>query len=924
MDKYSYVANADVSTIDNLYQSYKGNPESVDYSWQKFFEGFDFSQGTSLKSNDGKTTAGNGNTNGSSVINEKEMQVRFLIHAYRSRAHLRSNTNPVRKRKDRKPILDLQDFGLTEADMDTVFDAGKEIGIGASSLRKIIESLRYIYEGTVGFEYMYIRDPERLNWFRDKIEKDSLAFNPSTEEKTRILSKLNEAVVFENFLHTKYIGQKRFSLEGGETTIPALDAIVNNAAALGVEEVMIGMAHRGRLNVLANIMGKTYEQIFNEFEGTAIPDLTMGDGDVKYHMGYTSELTTPDNKIINLKLAPNPSHLEAVDPVVQGFMRAQIDREFRDVRKVLPVLIHGDAAIAGQGIVYEIAQMSKLAGYTTGGTIHFVINNQVGFTTDYEDARSSIYCTDVAKTVDAPVLHVNGDDPEAVVFCARLAVEFRQKFGRDIYIDMVCYRRHGHNESDEPKFTQPALYNIIARHANPREIYLKKLIEKGAVEAELAKKMDKDFRDLLQDRLNQVKEKPLPYTFQKMEKEWLELRRSKPEDFDKSPETGIAQDTIDKVANALIKIPEGFKPIKQIENLLKDRQKQFFESKSLNWANAELLAYGSLLLDRKIVRLSGQDVQRGTFSHRHAVIKDAETNEAYNSLNFIGENQKSFRVFNSFLSEYGVLGFEFGYAMANPHALVIWEAQFGDFANGAQVMIDQFIVSTETKWRKQNGLVMLLPHGYEGQGPEHSSARLERFLELSADYNIIVSNITTPANFFHALRRQMTWEFRKPLVVMSPKSLLRHPLVQSPISEFTKGHFQEVIDDTYVNPKDVKFLLLCTGKVYYDLLDEQQKSQRKDVAIVRMEQLYPFPEKQLNEIFKKYKGATVRWVQEEPVNMGAWGFILKRLYYTGPQVQVIARDEAASPAVGYLKAHNESQKELVKHAFKEKYDIVLW
>ncbi len=924
MDKYSYVANADVSTIDNLYSSYKENPDSIDYSWRKFFEGFEFSQNNAdLLPND--AVKGIGRESAPVTTNaEKDRQVRFLIFAYRSRGHLRANTNPVRKRKDRKPILDLQDFGLSDNDMDTVFEAGNEIGIGPATLRKIIESLKYIYEGTIGFEFMYIRDPERLAWFRDKSEKESLAFNPSTEEKTRILSKLNEAVVFENFLHTKYIGQKRFSLEGGETTIPALDAIVNNAAALGVEEIMIGMAHRGRLNVLANIMGKTYEQIFNEFEGTAIPDLTLGDGDVKYHMGYTAELTTPDNKKINLKLAPNPSHLEAVDPVVQGFLRAQIDREFRNEKKVLPVLIHGDGAIAGQGIVYEIAQMSKLAGYSTGGTIHFVINNQIGFTTDYDDARSSIYCSDVAKVVDSPVLHVNGDDPEAVVFCAKLAVEFRQKFSRDIYIDMVCYRRHGHNESDEPKFTQPALYNIIARHPNPREIYLKKLIEKSSYDAELAKKMDLDFRNLLQDRLNQVKEKPLPYTFQKMEKEWLELRRSTPEDFDKSPETGITNETVKLVGDALIKVPTGFKPLKQIENLLKERKKQFFETKTLNWANAELLAYGSLLQDRKIVRLSGQDVQRGTFSHRHAIIKDAETNEPYNSLNFISDNQKSFRIFNSFLSEYGVLGFEFGYAMANPHALVIWEAQFGDFANGAQVMIDQFVVSTETKWRKQNGLVMLLPHGYEGQGPEHSSARLERFLELSADYNIIVSNITSPSNFFHALRRQMTWAFRKPLIVMSPKSLLRHPLVQSPLSEFTSGCFKEIIDDDYVKAKDVKLLLLCTGKIYYDLLEEQQKEGRKDVAIVRMEQLYPFPEKQLNAIFKKYDKAKVRWVQEEPFNMGAWGFILKRLYHTGIQMQVIARDEAASPAVGYLKAHNESQKELVKHAFKEKYDIVLW
>ncbi|MCU0431497.1 MAG: 2-oxoglutarate dehydrogenase E1 component [Cytophagaceae bacterium] len=917
MNKYSYVSNADVSSIDELYSSYKKDPESVDITWQKFFEGFEFSQGDGLKAT---PAAGSG----TGPLNNKEMQVRYLIHAYRSRAHLRSNTNPVRKRKDRKPHLELSHFGLSDADLDVVFEAGNEIGIGNASLRQILDALKKIYEGTIGFEYMYIRDPERLNWFKEKIEKESLSHNPSIDEKKQILYKLNQAVVFENFLHTKYVGQKRFSLEGGETTIAALDQIVAKAAQLGVEEVMIGMAHRGRLNVLTNIMGKTYEQVFSEFEGTAIPDLTMGDGDVKYHMGYSSEVVSPSGNKINLKLAPNPSHLEAVDPVVQGFVRAQIDREFRDPAKVLPVLIHGDAAVAGQGIVYEVAQMSKLAGYSTGGTIHFVINNQVGFTTDFEDARSSIYCTDVAKVVDAPVLHVNGDDPEAVVFCAKIAVEFRQRFGRDIYIDMVCYRRHGHNESDEPKFTQPALYNIIARHANPREIYLQKLIEKGEVDAELAKAMDKEFRDMLQARLNQVKEKPLPYTFQKMEKEWNSLRRATPEDFDKSPETGITQDVIEKVANALINVPDGFKPIKQIETLLKDRRKQFFETKILTWASAELLAYGSILLDKKIVRLSGQDVQRGTFSHRHAVLRDAETNESYNSLNHISDNQKSFRIFNSFLSEYGVLGFEFGYAMANPNALVIWEAQFGDFANGAQVMIDQFISTTETKWQRQNGMVMLLPHGYEGQGPEHSSARLERFLELCADNNMVVGNITSPSNFFHALRRQVTWQFRKPMVLMSPKSLLRHPLVQSPLSEFTNGHFQEVIDDASVNAKDVKMVLLCSGKVYFDLLEEQQKSGRKDTAIIRLEQLYPFPEKQIMAILSKYKGATLRWVQEEPVNMGAWGFILKRLYPKGIPVQVIAREEASSPAVGYLKAHNEAQKELIRSAFHEKYEFNLW
>ena len=934
MDKYSYVSNADVSFIDDLYQTYKKDPASVDLSWQKFFEGFEFSK--NFSDGNGKTNGANGNGHtvaapitGTSLTSgavEKEVKVRYLIHAYRTRAHLKSKTNPVRERKDRKALLDLANFGLSETDLDNVFEAGNEIGIGAASLRKIVDTLKAIYEGPVGFEYMYIREPEIQEWLKNKIEKEFLNVKFSIDDKKRILFKLNEAVVFENFLHTKYIGQKRFSLEGGETTIPALDAIINRGSELGVEEVVIGMAHRGRLNVLANVMGKTYEQIFTEFEGTAVPDLTMGDGDVKYHMGYSSELTSTAGKNVHLRLSPNPSHLEAVDPVVEGYVRAKGDRLYKyDYTKIMPILIHGDAAVAGQGIVYEIAQMSKLLGFSTGGTLHFVINNQVGFTTDFDDARSSIYCTDVAKVIDSPVLHVNGDDPEAVVFCVKLAVEFRQKFQRDIFVDMVCYRRHGHNESDEPKFTQPSLYNIISRHPNPREVYNKKLIDRGDLDAEIAKNMDKEFRDLLQDRLNQVKQKPLPYTSQKMEKEWLELRRSVPNDFEQSPVTAITQEQVDKVGNALITIPEGFKPLKQIEKLLAERKDQFFEKKELNWASAELLAYGSILMEKKIVRISGQDVQRGTFSHRHAVLKDAETNQPYYTLNNIAERerQKSFRIYNSLLSEYGVLGFEFGYAMANPNALVIWEAQFGDFANGAQVMIDQFVASTETKWQMMNGLVMLLPHGYEGQGPEHSSARLERFLELCADFNIVVANVTTPANFFHLLRRQVSWPFRKPLIVMSPKSLLRHPKVVSPLDEFKKGGFREILDDANVTAKNVKRLLLCTGKIYYDLLEEQEKNKRKDIAIVRLEQIYPLAEGQLSAVIEKYKGAKIYWVQEEPVNMGAWGYILKRLYKK-VDIDVIARDEAASPAVGYLKAHNESQKEIVNQAFSEKPNPRLW
>lgn len=927
MDKYSYISNAHVAYIDELYEDYRTDPKSVDSSWKAFFDGFEFAinkygEDENGGAEAGSSTAVNGNlaTKGTIMDMErlpKEIKVRALIHAYRSRAHLRSKTNPVRERRDRKALLDLDDFGLEKSDLDTVFQAGNEIGIGDAKLSKIIESLKIIYEGSMGFEYLYIRDPEMLDWFRIKVEKEALEFNPPLEDKKRILSKLNEAVVFENFLHTKYLGQKRFSLEGGESTIPFLDALINKAADLGVDEVMIGMAHRGRLNVLANIMGKTYEQIFSEFEGTAKPDLTMGDGDVKYHMGFSSEVPAKNEKLMILKLAPNPSHLEAVNPVVEGFVRAKIDDHYQDDEdKMIPILIHGDSAVAGQGIVYEVTQMANLKGYYTGGTIHFVINNQVGFTTDFDDARSSIYCTDVAKIIDAPVIHVNGDDPEAVVYAAKLAVEFRQKFNQDIFIDMVCYRRHGHNESDEPKFTQPELYNLISKHPNPREIYNKTLLERGQVDAKLAKQMDKEFRQLLQDRLNMVKEKPLPYTSSPFEKAWKALRRSKPEDFEKSPETAIPLDDIKKVADALTFLPKGFKPIKQIEAQLKQRKEMFFQTKTLNWAAAELLAYGSLLLDGKTVRITGQDCQRGTFSHRHAVVHDANTNKPHNSLKELKESKGKFYIYNSLLSEYAVLGFEYGYAMANPNALTVWEAQFGDFANGAQTMIDQFITSGESKWQKMNGLVMLLPHGYEGQGPEHSNARPERFLQLAAEYNVIVANITEPSNFFHLLRRQLAWNFRKPCIVMSPKSLLRHPKVMSPIEKFTKGGFQEILLNIPTDVKKVKRVVLCSGKIYYDLIEMKEKEKVEDVAIIRLEQLHPLPKTQLLNAIKKFGGNTETvWVQEEPENMGYWAFIVRNLY-KDLNMDVIARKPSASPATGYHKVHLEEQKQILEKALK--------
>jgi 2-oxoglutarate dehydrogenase E1 component len=907
MDRYSYIANAHGSYVEELYKAYLQNPGAVDESWRKFFEGFEFAEQYN----------GNGTIAVATSIPEgvspKEVAVSKLIFAYRSRAHLRSKTNPVRPRKSRNPWLDLELFGLSEADLDTTFQAGNELGIGAATLRKIIDTLKYIYEGTIGFEFTYIREPEVFDWLRNKFEKEALAFNPSLEFKKRILKKLNEAVVFENFLHTKFLGQKRFSLEGGESVLPGLDALINRGAELGVKEVVIGMAHRGRLNILANIMGKTYDQIFSEFEGKASPDLTMGDGDVKYHMGFASEIVTPEGHTVNLRLAPNPSHLEVVNAIVQGYSRAQIDEELFDEKYILPILIHGDAAIAGQGSVYEVVQMAKLEAYGVGGTVHVVINNQVGFTTDFDEARSSIYCTDIAKIIDAPVMHVNGDDPEAVVFCFQLAAEFRQKFQRDIFIDLVCYRRHGHNETDEPRFTQPKLYNVIAKHPTPREVYAQKLLASGSVDAKLVEEMDKELRQMLQQKLDEVKQKPLPYHYTQLEKDWQKLRKSKPEDFDKSPETGVSLDVIEKVGKALTTLPEGFKVIKQIEKLLSDRKSYFFEKKKLDWACGELLAYGSILLEDKIVRMSGQDVRRGTFSHRQVVVRDAETNEPYFYLDNIAPNQKQpFRIYNSHLSEFGVMGFEFGYSMANPNALVIWEAQFGDFANTAQVIIDQFIAATESKWQQQNALVLLLPHGYEGQGPEHSSARLERFLQLCAEYNMVVANITTSANLFHALRRQLAWEFRKPLVIMSPKSLLRAEEVHSPIEDFVKGSFQEVIDDSYADAKKVKKVLLCSGKIAVDLYREQQKQGRKDVAIVRLEQLYPYPAKQLEKVLKKYKNAKVVWVQEEPKNMGAYAFML--MHYG--QIECISRKASASPATGYNKIHVKEQEEIIKKALE--------
>jgi len=915
MKDFSYITNSHPAFIEETYKAFVQDPSSVDPDLKKFFEGFDFAvsnghAGTGAASETTSTVA-----NASGVDWQKEINVYRLILGYRNRGHLLAKTNPIRPRKDRQANLDLSYFGLSDSDLSQTFQAGKFVGLGATSLKNILTHLQTCYTSSVGAEFKYISNKEKVSFLIAEMETNFTA-PVHLEKKKHILEKLNQGVIFEKFLHTKYIGQKRFSLEGGESTIAALDAIINTAASHDVQEVVIGMAHRGRLNVLANIMGKTYEQIFSEFEGTAIIDQTMGSGDVKYHMGYGSEITTPDQKKIHLKLVPNPSHLEAVDPVVLGFARAKADvLDQSAFDKYLPILIHGDASVAGQGIVYEVLQMSNLRGYHTGGTIHFVINNQIGFTTDFDDARSADYCTSVAAMVQAPVLHVNGDDAEAVVKCAEIATRYRQKFNSDIFIDMVCYRRHGHNEGDDPKYTQPQLYSLIDKHQNPRESYTQFLIQNGEPEAQaLAKDMEKKFWADLQERLDEVKQNPLPYKYQAPEIAWQNMGKATEQDFQSSPETAISQERFNLLFERLMQFPQDFKPLKKVEKLLQEKIKLMESEQKVDWATAELMAYGSLLIDGNIVRMSGQDVQRGTFSHRHAVIRDEQTNKGHNRLNHFTEGQEKFRIYNSLLSEYGVLGFEYGYAMANPNALVIWEAQFGDFCNGAQTMIDQFIVAGEQKWQRQNGLVMLLPHGYEGQGPEHSSARLERFLQMAAELNIVVTNITSAANLFHAFRRQLTWNFRKPMINFSPKANLRNPGTFSKVEAFTQGGFKEIIDDEFVQDASaVKKVLFCSGKIYFELAEKQAKENRQDIAVVRLEQIYPLAQDQLNALHKKYNKATWFWVQEEPQNMGAASFLKMNLHTIN--FGVISRSASASTATGYAKVHAAEQLEVIETAF---------
>lgn len=907
--------SADPAAIESLYNDYTKDAQSVDPEWVRFFEGFDFAYS---KAPVNGAAAKNGAANGSTATAgrmEKEFGVFRLIRSFRKRGHLIATTNPIRARKDRKPYLDLSNFGLTDADLALPFAAGKFAGLEGAKLGDIIAHLKKVYAGDVGIEYTYITDKARCGWIEKEFEQlQNLEL--SADQKKRILFKLNEGVIFEKFLHTKYIGQKRFSLEGGESTIAALDTILNESAIAGVQEVVIGMAHRGRLNVLANTLGKTYEQIFSEFEGNMPSDTTMGSGDVKYHLGFRSNIKTASGVEINVQLTPNPSHLEVVDPVVAGFARAKADVLYdNEYDKVLPILIHGDAAVAGLGVVYELLQMSRLKGYSTGGTIHFVINNQIGFTTDFDDARSSDYCTSIAAMVQAPVLHVNGDDPEAVVKAAMMAVKYRQEYNQDIFIDMVCYRRHGHNEGDDPSFTQPKMYELIKTHPNPREVYNKQLIERGDVDAALAKEMEDSFWKALQERLDELKQKPLPYQLQSPEQAWQKLARANTADFEKSPETGIGDEAVEKLFRGLMKIKEGYKPLRKIQKLLDEKVKLYEEQGLLDWSAGELLSYASLLHDGKEVRFSGQDSQRGTFSHRHAILHDEGTNEEYNRVNGAVEGTHKFHIYNSPLNEFAVLGFEYGYSIANPDTLTIWEAQFGDFANGCQTVIDQYIISGESKWQKMSGLVMLLPHGYEGQGPEHSSARLERFLQLCADNNIVITNISTSANFFHAMRRQLAWNFRKPLINFSPKANLRQARAASPKEAFASGRFQEVLDDPAVaDVKKVKRVILCSGKIYFDLTEKLAADERKDIAVVRLEQIYPIPVVQLAALREQYKKAEWIWVQEEPRNMGALSFLKLNLPDELSLKKYISRPAMAASATGFSKMHAREQAAIIDEA----------
>ena len=897
MDPLSFLSNAEPGALEAMYARYRKDPDSVDRTWRLFFAGFDLSLAQY-----GEDSA--------SPATLKEFKVLDLVHGYRTRGHLFTQTNPVRDRRTYAPTLALENFDLAESDLDTVFQAGSEVGIGPATLRDIVSHLESTYCHSIGIEYMYIREPERLKWVREHIE---LANRPRLDGDGRkhVLKKISQATLFEEFLQKKFVGQKRFSLEGGESLIPALDALIETGTTRGVREVVIGMAHRGRLSTLAHILGKPYANILCEFEGKAYDGEGLFDGDVKYHLGYSRKQVADTGEEVTITLAPNPSHLEAVDPVVEGIARARIDARDGDESSVLPILIHGDAAVAGQGVVYEVAQMAGLDGYRTGGTVHIVVNNQVGFTTNYLDARTSTYCTDVAKVTQALVFHVNADDVEAVVQVMNIALEYRQTFHRDVFIDLLGYRKYGHNEGDEPKFTQPKLYKAIAAHNSPRDIYLQKLLADGSVTAEEAEAMKSDLVSRMEQGFEEAKTMELSVVDDFLMELWEGYRPAKDEELTTSPKTGVAKKKLVDLATAMNTLPDGPKFFRKVKKLMNDRL-GMIERDQFDWAMGEMLAYASLLVEGHPVRLSGQDVERGTFSHRHAVVKTEDSEEEVILLNELKKGQSQMAVYNSHLSEYAVSGFEYGYAFANPNGLTIWEAQFGDFNNGAQIMWDQFLSSGEDKWRTMNGLTLLLPHGYEGMGSEHSSGRMERFLQLGSGDNIIVANCTTPANMFHVFRRQVHRPFRKPLVVFTPKKLLRYPQAVSAMSDFTTGGFQEVMDDRKA-PKTADTVVLCSGKVYYDLLEKFEGRTPKNMAVVRVEQLHPFPADSMAKVLKGYaRDAKLVWLQEEPRNMGGWTFMNEHMHLHGlGSLHYVGRSSSASPASGSPAVHQQRHDALL-------------
>ncbi|MEP6261570.1 MAG: 2-oxoglutarate dehydrogenase E1 component [Gillisia sp.] len=917
MDRYSFLNAAHTNFFADLYDQYLENPDSVEPSWRAFFQGFDFGQNGQSETSSGISQEDISDEYCEPQLQnlEKEFLVIKLIEGYRTRGHLFTRTNPVRERRKYSPTLDIENFGLQQSDLDVVFKAGDLVGIGPATLREIIAHLSKIYCQSIGIEYMYIRKPEEIDWIQKKLHINENSPNFSAEEKKLILSRLNDAYSFETFLHTKYVGQKRFSVEGNESLIPALDAIIERAADLGVEDFVMGMAHRGRLNTLINIFGKSAKDIFSEFDGKDY-EQDIFDGDVKYHLGWTSCRTTRNGKGININIAPNPSHLETVGPVVQGIARAKQDRKFKgDASKVLPIIVHGDAAIAGQGVVYEVVQMAQLDGYKTGGTIHIVVNNQIGFTTNYLDGRSSTYCTDVAKVTLSPVLHVNADDAEAVVHAVLFALEYRMEFKRDVFIDLLGYRKYGHNEGDEPRFTQPKLYKAIGKHLNSRDIYAEQLIKSGVIDKDYVAKLEEAYKakldEELEDSRKEEKTKITPF----MKDEWEGFKDVDEDVMMQGVDTTFDLKKLDEVAKAITSLPEDKKFLKKIAKLIEARNTMYFETNQLDWAMAELLAYGSLMTEGYSVRMSGQDTERGTFSHRHAIVKVEDSEEEINMHNSIPDKKGEFSVFNSLLSEYAVVGFDYGYAMASPKTLTIWEAQFGDFVNGAQIMIDQYISAAEDKWKLQNGLVMFLPHGYEGQGAEHSSGRMERFLQLCATDNMFVADVTTPANMFHLLRKQMKVDYRKPLIIFTPKSLLRHPKVISTREEFAQGSFQPVIDDPAADVNKIKSLVFCTGKFYYDLIEEREKNGRDDVAFVRVEQLFPLPADQMRGAMEKYKNADdVVWAQEEPRNMGAYSFMLLH-FEEAKNFRVCSRRFYGSPAAGSSVRYKKRHEKVIESVF---------